>query len=120
MKLGLKLLKARDVVVKGRQRERTPLLVLLKSWVAKKPLKRPLPSIAYIHVPSRVHHVTDRCNPWSSRGREIRGIVEVGFGLWGAWLACAFTLDLDALDPVRKKAFATKEELVIVAALVLA
>jgi hypothetical protein len=64
LQLGLKLLKVRDVIVKGRRRERTPLLVLLKSWGAKNPLKRPLP---YIHVPSRVHHVTDRCNPWKSR-----------------------------------------------------
>jgi hypothetical protein len=69
-----------------------------------------------------MRHVTGRRNPRalasSYRGWEIRGIVEVGFGLWRAWLACALSLDLDALDPFRKKAFATKEELMIVASLV--
>jgi hypothetical protein len=47
------------------------------------------------------------------------GIVEVGFGFRRAWLARACALDLDALNTARKKAFATKETLVIVATLVL-
>jgi hypothetical protein len=95
MKLSLKLLKAHGVVEKGWWHELTPMLLLLlllllkrpsNRLVGKKPLERNLPCSAYIRVPPQVRHVTDRSNPWvlarSSRGREIRGIVEVGFGLW--------------------------------------
>jgi hypothetical protein len=45
-------------------------------------------------------------------------IVEVGFSLRRAWLACAFAFDLGTLNTARQKGFATKEELVIIAALV--
>jgi hypothetical protein len=57
----------------------------------------------------------------SSGGREIGsfvGIVEVGFSLRRAWLACAFALDLGALNTARQKGFTTKEELMIIGTLV--
>jgi hypothetical protein len=54
----------------------------------------------------------------NARGWEEWGIIEVRFSLRRARLSCACALDLDALDTVRKKAFAPKEELVVVATLV--
>jgi hypothetical protein len=45
-------------------------------------------------------------------------MVQVGFSLRRAWLACAFALDLGARNTARQKGFATKEELVIIGALV--
>jgi hypothetical protein len=86
-------------------------------------LKRHRAPRARVHIGLRCQHVTHHAGDQSvlarnSRGWEEDGIVEVWFSLWRSWLACASALDLDALDTVTKKVFATKEELMVVATLV--
>ena len=126
LKTSLSLMCFHEMICTGVEKGRRSDLCLMvlkrctKRGESKELLERQRASSAW--VKSRSHRVTDHGDlsilVGNVRGWEEGGKIEVRFSFWRAWLTCTCALDLDALDTARKKVFATKEELVVVSALV--
>jgi hypothetical protein len=128
MSLSLGLAGFNEIIRAGLEKMRRSQLRLMvlkrcsKGGEGKELLKRHRASSAWEHVRSRSHRATDHGDLSilirNARGWEEGGNVEVRLSLRRSRLACASALDLHTLDTARKKVFAAKEELVVVATLI--